>query len=139
LIKADGARMRWIKAPGPGEPVLPRGLATVLPLVSARLFGQPLSEATAHRLERVAAVTGARPGEPVTPEHVGRLLSSEQGALQGVGRATVVPIINMVDDQARREAARAAARLALGTSRRLARIVLASMIAPEPVVEIVTR
>jgi probable selenium-dependent hydroxylase accessory protein YqeC len=139
LIKADGARMRWIKAPGPGEPVLPPNIATVLPLVSARVFGQPLSEATAHRLERVAAVTGARPGEPVTPEHVGRLLSSEQGALQGVGGATVVPIINMVDDQTRREAARAAARLALATSSRLAQVVLASMIAPDPVVEVVTR
>jgi probable selenium-dependent hydroxylase accessory protein YqeC len=139
LIKADGARMRWIKAPGTGEPVLPAGIATVLPLVSARVFGRPLSEATAHRVERVAAVTGGREGEPVTPEHVARLFSSEHGALQGVGEATtVVPIINMVDDPARREAARAAARLALQTSGRLARVVLASMIAPDPVIEIVT-
>jgi probable selenium-dependent hydroxylase accessory protein YqeC len=139
LIKADGARMRWIKAPAMGEPVLPPGVATVLPLVSARVFGQPLSEAAAHRLERVAAVTGARPGEPVTPEHVARLLSSEHGALQGVGGATVVPIINMVDDQATQEAARAAARLALATSSRLTQVVLASMVAPDPVVEVVTR
>ena len=138
LIKADGARMRWIKAPAIGEPVLPAGVATVLPLVSARVFGRPLSAAAAHRLERVSAVTGAQPGEPVTPEHVARLLSSEHGALQGVGGATVVPIINMVDDQTRREAARAAARLALQASGRLARVVLASMIAPDPVVEIVT-
>jgi probable selenium-dependent hydroxylase accessory protein YqeC len=138
LIKADGARMRWIKVPAVGEPVLPPGVATVLPLVSARVLGQPLSEALAHRLERVTAVTGARPDEPVTPEHVARLLSSEQGALQGVGSATVVPIINMVDDQATREAARAAARLALATSRRLAQVVLASMITPDPVVEVVT-
>jgi probable selenium-dependent hydroxylase accessory protein YqeC len=138
LIKADGARMRWIKVPAVGEPVLPPGVATVLPLVSARVLGQPLSEALAHRLERVTAVTGARPDEPVTPEHVARLLSSEQGALQGVGSATVVPIINMVDDQATREAARAAARLALATSRRLAQVVLASMIMPDPVVEVVT-
>jgi probable selenium-dependent hydroxylase accessory protein YqeC len=138
LIKADGARMRWIKAPEMREPVLPPGIATVLPLVSAKVFGQPLSEATAHRLERISAVTGARLGEPVTPEHVARLLSSEQGALQGVGSATVVPTVNMVDDQATREAARAAARLALATSRRLARVVLASMITPDPVVEVVT-
>ena len=138
LIKADGARMRWIKAPGTGEPVLPPGVATVLPLVSARVFGQPLNEVVAHRLERVAAVTGARPGEPVTLEHVARLLSSEHGALQGVGAATVVPIINMVDDQATREVARAAARLALASSSRLTQIVLASMIAPDPVIEVIT-
>jgi probable selenium-dependent hydroxylase accessory protein YqeC len=138
LVKADGARMRWIKAPAAGEPVLPPGVTTVLPLVSAKVFGQPLTDAVAHRLERVAAVTGAQPGEPLTPEHVARLLTSDQGALQGVGSAAVVPIINMVDDQAKRAAARAAARQALAWSNRLARIVLTSMTASDPVVEVVT-
>jgi probable selenium-dependent hydroxylase accessory protein YqeC len=137
LIKADGARMRWIKAPAAGEPVLPPGVATVLPLVSAKVFGQPLTEAVAHRLQRVVAVTGAQPGEALSPEHVARFLTSEQGALQGVGSAAVVPIINMVDDQAKREAARTAARLALASSNRLARIVLACMTATEPVIEVV--
>jgi probable selenium-dependent hydroxylase accessory protein YqeC len=138
LVKADGARMRWIKAPAAGEPVLPPGVTTVLPLVSAKVFGQPLTDAVAHRLERVAAVTGAQPGEPLTPKHVARLLTSDQGALQGVGSAAVVPIINMVDDQAKRAAARAAARQALAWSNRLARIVLTSMTASDPVVEVVT-
>lgn len=137
LVKADGARMRWIKAPAAGEPVLPPEVTTVLPLVSARVFGQPLTEAIAHRLERVAAVTGARPGDPLTPAHVARLLSSEQGALQGVGRATVVPVINMVDDRVKREAAREAARLALASSHRLVRVVLANMIVADPVVEVI--
>jgi probable selenium-dependent hydroxylase accessory protein YqeC len=139
LIKADGARMRWIKAPAAGEPVLAPGTTTVLVLVSARVFGQPLATAVAHRLERVAAVTGAEPGERLAPGHVARLLTSEQGALQGVGGATVIPIINMVDDQARLEAARAAARLALQRTGRFARVVLARMTAPEPVVEVVPR
>jgi hypothetical protein len=49
----------------------------------------------------------------------------------------VVPIINMVDDQAKREAARAAARQALASSTRLARIVLTSMIAADPIIEVV--
>jgi probable selenium-dependent hydroxylase accessory protein YqeC len=137
LIKADGARMRWIKAPAAGEPVLPPGVATVLPLVSAKVLGQPLTDAVAHRLKQVVAVTGAQPGEPLTPEHVARFLTSEQGALQGVGSAAVVPIINMVDDQAKREAARTAARLALASSDRLARIVLACMTATDPVIEVV--
>ena len=110
----------------------------MLPLVSARIFGQPLTEAVAHRLERVAAVTSARPGERLTPEHVARLLTSEQGALQGVGSATVVPIINMVDDQARHAAARVAAQLALAACPRLTRIVLARMTATDPVIEVVT-
>jgi probable selenium-dependent hydroxylase accessory protein YqeC len=138
LIKADGARMRWIKAPAEGEPVLPPGVITILPLVSAKIFGQPLSEAVAHRADRVAAVTGAEPGEPLSPEHVARLLTSEHGALRGVGQATVVPIINMVDDQGKRMAARAAAQEALARSDRLARVVLARMVAADPVVEVIT-
>jgi probable selenium-dependent hydroxylase accessory protein YqeC len=137
LIKADGARMRWIKAPAAGEPVLPPGVTTVLPLVSAKVFGQPLTEIVAHRMERIIAVTGARPGEPVTPAHVAHLLTSEAGALQGVRRATVVPIINMVDDQAKHEAAREAARQALASSNRLARIVLTRMLAADPIIEVV--
>jgi probable selenium-dependent hydroxylase accessory protein YqeC len=139
LVKADGARMRWIKAPADGEPVLPPGAATVLPLVSAKIFGQPLGPAVAHRLEQLAAVTGAEPGEPVMPEHVARLLTSELGALRGCGSATVVPVINMVDDQSRRAAAHEAARRALERSDRLLRVVLTSMVAPDPVVEVVTR
>ena len=137
LIKADGARMRWIKAPAAGEPVLPPGATTVLALVSARIFGQPLAAAVAHRPERVAAVTGAAPGEPLSPEHMARLLTSEQGALQGTGDAAVIPIINMVDDQARLEAARETARHALGRTRRFTRVVLARMTAADPVIEVV--
>jgi probable selenium-dependent hydroxylase accessory protein YqeC len=137
LVKADGARMRWIKAPAAGEPVLPPGVTTVLPLVSAKALGQPLTDFVAHRLEQVVAVTGARPEEPLTPEHVARLLTSEAGALHGVGRATVVPIINMVDDQAKREAAREAARQALTWSNRLARIVLTRMIGADPIIEVI--
>ncbi len=138
LVKADGARMRWIKAPAAAEPLLPPGVTTVLALVSAKIFGQPLSEAVAHRLERVAAVTGAKPGEPLSPEHVARLLTSEQGALKGVGDATVVPIINMVDDQTRLAAAREAARQALRRSGRFARVVLTRMTASDPVIEVVS-
>ena len=137
LVKADGARMRWIKAPAAGEPVLPSGVTTVLVLVSAKIFGQPLTEAVAHRPERVAAVTGARRGDLVTPEHVARLLTSERGALQGVGSAAVIAIINMVDDEASRVAARAAAREAVAASNRLTRVVLARMTAPDPLVEVI--
>jgi probable selenium-dependent hydroxylase accessory protein YqeC len=137
LIKADGARMRWIKAPAAAEPVLPPGVTTVLALVSAKIFGQPLSEAVAHRPERVAAVTGAAPGEPLSPEHVARLLASEEGALQGTGEAAVIPIINMVDDQARLEAARETARHALRRTRRFTRVLLARMTATDPVIEVV--
>jgi probable selenium-dependent hydroxylase accessory protein YqeC len=138
LVKADGARMRLIKAPAEDEPVLPPGSATVLPVVSARAIGRPLDAVVAHRPERVSRVTGAAPGEPMTPIHVARLLVSETGALHKAGSAIVVPIINMVDHQSARLEARAAARHALAMTRRFDRVVLAAMTAANPLIEVVT-
>jgi probable selenium-dependent hydroxylase accessory protein YqeC len=139
LVKADGARMRAIKAPAPDEPVLPPRIATLLPVVSARAFGCALDATIAHRPELVAAVTGARCGERLEPDHVARLLASEQGALQHAGDAMVIPIVNMVDDETRRELAREAALGALARTRRFDRVVLASMVAAEPIIEVMRR
>src|SRR5688500_16154461 len=62
LIKADGARMRFIKAPAEDEPVLPPHVDTVLYLVSAKALGATLDERIAHRIDRLEAVSGARRG-----------------------------------------------------------------------------
>ncbi len=139
LVKADGARMRWIKAPNDEEPAIPHGTTTVIPLVSARALGALLNAETAHRPERVAAVTGARPGEPITPTHVGRLLASEDGALKGSVGARVVPVINMVDDAARWAGAVEAARVALALTDRYDRVILTSHQRDDPLVDIVSR
>ncbi len=139
LVKADGARMRWIKAPHEDEPVLPDGMTTLLPVVSARALGRRLDLAVGHRIERLAAVTGAAPGERLSPIHLARLLTSEQGALQRAGAAVVVPILNMVDDPAARSGAREVAELALAATDRFDRVVLASMIAADPVIEVIAR
>lgn len=140
LIKADGARGRWIKAPNPDEPQFPPGIATVIPVVSARCIGEPLTARIAHRVERIGAVTGARPDEVITPEHVARLLADPQGALKGTETATVVPLINMVDDPGRETLAREAAERALALTDRFDRVVLASMNrADNPLVSVITR
>ncbi|MGH8501998.1 MAG: selenium cofactor biosynthesis protein YqeC [Gammaproteobacteria bacterium] len=138
LIKADGARGRRIKAPGPDEPLIPQGASTVIPVVSARAMGRPLSERIAHRVARITAITGARPGETITPEHVARLLASEHGALKNAGLATVVPLINMVDDASLEAAAREAAELALSLCEgRFQRVVLANMRRTDAVIAVI--
>ncbi len=139
LVKADGARSRLIKAPAQDEPQIPEDADTVIPVVSAAAIGEPLCERIAHRVERIAEVTGAAPGEPVTASHVARLLSSREGALRSVGDAAVVPLINMVDDRERHALAREAALEALGRTRRFERVVLAAMRAEEPLVEVLSR
>jgi probable selenium-dependent hydroxylase accessory protein YqeC len=140
FVKADGARMRWIKAPAPDEPIIVPGADVVVPVVSARALGEPLGERVAHRVDRVAAVTGVAPGEIVTPEAVGRLLASEQGALYRVAGGRVAPVINMVDNDDKEELARAAATAAIAMTSRFDRVVLCCLRRPErPVVAVVTR
>jgi probable selenium-dependent hydroxylase accessory protein YqeC len=138
-VKADGARMRLIKAPDSREPVIPPFATTVLPVVPARVLGQPLPEKMAHRAERVAAVTGASLGRPITPLHVARLLASPEGSLRGIGQASVVPVVNMVDGETELAGATEAADIALELSSRFDRVVLTRMTAPDPLVRIVTR
>ena len=140
FVKADGARMRWIKAPAPDEPIVVPAADIVIPVVSARAIGEPLSERVAHRVDRVADVTGIAPGELLTPEAVGRLLASERGALQHTGGSRVAPVINMVDNEDKEKMARAAARAALAMTSRFDRVVLCCLRRPDrPVVAVVTR
>ena len=137
FVKADGARARWIKAPAADEPQIPEDADTVLPVVSARAIGQPLSERIAHRVDIIEAVAGLRRGKTLQPVHIARLLASEQGLLKGVGTARVVPVINMVDDPRYEALALEAAHAALALTLRFDRVVLASMGRPDAVVRVV--
>jgi len=139
LVKADGARMRWVKAPGDDEPVLPAGAGLVIPVMSARALGEPLTERIAHRVDRLAALTGATPGQSFDPLHAARLLASEHGLLKGTTGARVVPVINMVDDPERLALATEAARLALELTDRFDFVVLARLRDADPVVAVVGR
>ncbi|MFB6108978.1 MAG: selenium cofactor biosynthesis protein YqeC [Haloplanus sp.] len=100
LVKADGARTRLLKAPNEREPQVPATADTVVPVASARVVGKPLDEAHVHRPERVADITGLSVGDPVGTEDVGAVLASRAGGQKGVPpEATVVPLVNMVDDE----------------------------------------
>ena len=138
LLKADGARARWIKAPAAYEPVIAPATDRVLYLLSVQVIGAPLDERIAHRPERFAAATGAALGAPLTDAHLAALLSSPSGALQGLGQAELLPIINMVDGEAWQRVAREVARLALARTTRFDRVVLANMKAAR-IVEVVRR
>ena len=137
LVKADGARMRGIKAPRHDEPLLVPGCTTIIFVVSAGVIGQPLDEHTAHRLPELTAVLDLAPGERITPRHVGRLLSHPAGARQQASGTRLVALINQVDDGERLHAARDAAACALAADTPPERIVLGAMTADDPVVEIV--
>jgi probable selenium-dependent hydroxylase accessory protein YqeC len=140
FVKADGARMRRLKAPAVDEPLIVRGASTVIPVVSILAAGEPLTEQVVHRVERVEAVTGLCRGESVTPAAIGRLLASEQGALKGTDGMRVVPVINMVENDRQEELARATASAALAMTARFDRVLLCRLKpGSESVVAVVTR
>lgn len=138
FVKADGARMRLIKAPREGEPVLPHDCSTLICVLSAQALGKPLSDKIAHRPEHIGAVTALQTGAVVEPKHLARLLVSDTGLLKDSAGRSVVPVINMVDDAEREGLAREVAHIALAETGRFDKVILASMRrADEPVVAIV--
>jgi probable selenium-dependent hydroxylase accessory protein YqeC len=75
IVKTDGARKRWFKAPNQSEPVIPPWSHLCVTVVNRAILGQPLSSQLVHRPERVAELTGIRLGEPITAAVVGSVLS----------------------------------------------------------------
>jgi len=140
LVKADGARLRRIKAPGELEPAVPARFDTLVPLVSIRAVGEPLDEIVAHRPELIAELTGAIPGRPLTTDHVARLIAHPRGGLKHAERAgCAVPVINMVDTDEQKYSARLIADQVLQLAPGVDRVALTRMVSDEPVVDVVTR
>ncbi len=139
LIKADGARGRFVKAPASHEPVLSGFTDIVIPVLSAKVIGQPLSNDIAHRVDILESIFDIREMDIIQPIHIARLLSSEQGLLKDTGSANVIPLINMVDDVDTLKSATAAAEQALEMTSRFDRVVLAAMKKETPIVRVIER
>mgnify|MGYP006273220853 CR=1 FL=1 len=121
VVKADGARMREFKAPGDGEPAIPQASTVVVPVVSAKIFGEPLDESVVHRPERVAAIADVDLGTTITPTLVGTVLAHPAGGLKDVpDDARVLAMLNKADDETERDLARDALRTAFDRSDRFA-------------------
>lgn len=137
LVKADGARMRIFKAPNEREPQLPQKATTVIPVVSAHVVGKPLTTDHVHRVEHVASLANIRPGEEITPSVVGRVLAHPEGGHKAIpSGATVIPLVNMVDNDEYQEVAREIAQTIHGHAE-VPHVVLAAMRDTDPLVEIV--
>jgi probable selenium-dependent hydroxylase accessory protein YqeC len=137
LVKADGARMREFKAPSDREPQLPSTASTVVPIASAHVVGEPLTDDIVHRVDEVAAITGLDPGDVIHPQDVAAVLASDRGGLKDVpADATAIPLLNMVDDAGLETSARAVAE-AIHDRADVPRVVLAEMRADDPLVAVV--
>jgi len=138
LVEADGARHRALKAPAAYEPVVPDSTTILVPMADLTVLGKPLTEKYVHRPELVAGLTGATIGQPVTAEIVATVLSHPQGGLKGLPEQTrVVPILNLMAEDRPLGEVRYIARLIL-RNQRVERVVIASLRASEPVLEVMT-
>ena len=118
IVEADGARMLPFKAPADHEPVITPGASLVVPVVGVDAIGQPLDEAHIHRAEQVVALTGAKLGQPITPELIAAVLTHPQGGLKGAPpHARVVVLVNKVHTEVEAEAAHRLADLLLDAPR----------------------
>jgi molybdenum cofactor cytidylyltransferase len=114
IVEADGSRRLPFKAPADHEPVIPSDTTIVVPLVGMDVLGRPLTAENVHRPQLVAALTGAAPGDPVTPEMIAAVLTHPSGGAKGVPRgARLVPFLNKVEHAGALAAARLTARMLL--------------------------
>jgi probable selenium-dependent hydroxylase accessory protein YqeC len=137
LVKADGARMREFKAPDEDEPQIPDGADTVVPIASAHVVGDPLTEEHVHRPERVAAIADIGVGETIHATDVAAVLASERGGLKDVPPdATAIPLVNKIDDERDERVGRDIAEEVLARAN-VPRVVLARMNNENPLVAVV--
>lgn len=136
-VKADGARMRLVKTPGPGEPQLVPGCHTIVPVLSVRAIGRRLDNLVAHRPEQVAAIAGIPVGTTIDAAAMARVMAHYCAVLAESSGASIVPLLNMADNEALAAAATETAALTLRFARGIPRIVITSLIAADPIVSIV--
>ncbi|WP_411962834.1 selenium cofactor biosynthesis protein YqeC [Haloferax sp. YSMS24] len=136
MVKADGARSRWLKAPGDHEPKIPDSSDLVCPVASVRVVGEPLEDEHVHRPHLVSEITGTDLGDPISAWDVAAVLASDAGGLKAVPEtARVVPILNMVDGASQRETADRIAGW-VREHPRVDRVVATRLVAADPVVDI---
>lgn len=134
LVKADGARMRRFKAPGPDEPQLPDTSARVVWVASIGVVGSPLSADLVHRPERVAALTGRPMGDLLTIDDLAVVATHPRGGRKLVpDDAEYIICLNMVDDPPSAETAHSVAARITAIDPALT-VVLTSLIADDPIV-----
>lgn len=135
LIEADGARGRSLKAPAEHEPVVPEWVDVAVPVVGLDVLGESLGSDLVHRGDLVGARLGLTGSDRISENHIAGLLISPDGGLKGVpGSAEVRVLLNKVDSEEQRSAARAISEQVLREGR-MAAVAFGSVLRPSPVAE----
>jgi len=136
LIEADGARGRDLKIPAAHEPAIPTHCDVVAIVAHLDAIGQPLDDTVAHRAEQLAAYLNTGTGDPIEADHLVRVLSDPNAGLKGVPRgARTIAVLNQRDETQPHPQADFVAR-GLLASGRYEHVVVASLRAPRPVLQV---
>ncbi len=126
VVEADGSRMLPVKAPADHEPVVPERTSLLVCVVGIDALADSI-ERVAHRPERVADITGLDPSQHLTPQAIGKLLTSPRGGLKSApDGARVAVLINKVESSAQRDAAHRIAKCVLREAR-VERVVIGAL------------
>jgi molybdenum cofactor cytidylyltransferase len=88
LVEADGAASRLFKVPAEFEPVVPDTTDLTIWILSIKVLGRPLDDASVHRAETAAALSGSPLGTPVTEQVILNLARHPEGCLKGIPAAS---------------------------------------------------
>jgi probable selenium-dependent hydroxylase accessory protein YqeC len=106
VIEADGSAHKPFKAPLEYEPVVPTSTTLLLAVVGVDALGMPLDAEHIHRPQRVAELSGAELGQPLSAESIARVLVHPLGPLRDApAGARVLVFLNKADNAERRAAA----------------------------------
>jgi len=138
LVKADGARTREFKAPNEREPQLPPDTST--PSSQSRACrpsenrSRPTTSTGRSEWRRSPGSIAATRSGPKTSLECSRAIAADtRGVPDG---ATVVPLLNKVDDAEMRDVAADIGRELLERAPAVRQVVLARMVAEEPVIDV---
>ena len=84
INEADGAARRHIKAPAAHEPVIPPETNVCFYLAGLDVLGKPVTDEFVHHPEMFARLTESRTNEPISADHILKLLDHPDGGLKNM-------------------------------------------------------
>jgi molybdenum cofactor cytidylyltransferase len=106
VVEADGSARKPFKAPLEYEPVVPTSTTLLVAVVGVDALGLPLDSEYIHRPQRVAELSGAALGQPLSAESIARVLLHAAGPLRDMPpHARALILLNKADSPLRRKAA----------------------------------
>ncbi|MFQ6100728.1 MAG: selenium cofactor biosynthesis protein YqeC [Anaerolineae bacterium] len=135
LVEADGAKGRLLKAPAEHEPAIPAGADRVVIVAGLEAIDKPLDECTVHRPEIAVRLLHVPLGTVLTPNLFVNLIAHTSGGLKGIpSHAEAVALLTQRDGRPHTCADTVARQLL--SHRRISRVVLVNLRAPDPVLEV---